>query len=124
MRKKHVTFGGLGQHEFFLPTTGRGHENRRDRKNCEFYFENSNYCVKIRNTCVGPSTCRKYVTKKDSPQKQPKQKHLGATVVSPNMGDGIIVSIDHDTCIVEYSNNRKSRYKYPDAIKSGIIKVK
>lgn len=57
---KHVTFGGMGQHEFYLPTTGRGQKNRRDRRKCTHYYAQSKYCSKIRNLCVGPVLCGKY----------------------------------------------------------------
>ena len=59
-KSKHVTFGGLGQHEFYLPTTGKGHQNRRDRRKCAYYHAETRYCNKIHKPCVGPTLCKKY----------------------------------------------------------------
>ena len=60
MKKHHVTFGSIGQHEFYMPTTGKGHSERRDRRRCKHYLPKMKYCMKIGNTCVGPTICRKY----------------------------------------------------------------
>ena len=121
-KKKHVTFGGQGQHEFFMPTTGKGHENRRDRKNCEFYFESSGYCSKIRNQCVGPTVCMKYQYKKPLNAGISKKKNaVGTIVYSKSNGKGKIVTVTKDMCTVEFDTGRKMPYKYPDAIKNGVL---
>lgn len=121
-KHKHVTFGGLGQHEFYMPTTGRGHENRRDRKKCEFYFESTGYCSKIRNQCVGPTVCMKYKGKKPLNVGTSKKKlDVGTIVYSQTRGEGKIVTITKDTCTVEFSTGKKLPYKYPDAFKNGLL---
>lgn len=121
-KNKHVTFGSLGQHEFYMPTTGEGNENRRDRKKCEFYFESTGYCTKIRNQCVGPTVCMKYRVKKPLNTGASKKKNgVGTVVYSRSLGKGKIVTITKDTCTVEFSAGKKVPYKYPDAIKSGLL---
>ena len=106
-KKKHVTFGGLGQHEFYMPTTGRGHENRRERRKCEFYFESTGYCSKIRNQCVGPTVCMKYKGKKLLSTGRSKNKlGVGTVVYSQTRGEGKIVTISHDICTVPEEMHR------------------
>ena len=63
VKPKHNKFAGQGQHVVYLSTTGQGQKNRRDRKRCEYYHENTKFCSKIWNQCVGPVTCRKYIEK-------------------------------------------------------------
>lgn len=123
--KKHVTFGGLGQHEFYMPTTGRGQNNRRDRKKCEFYSESTGYCSKIRNQCVGPTVCMKYKSKTDL-QDGGSEKKLGVgTVVYSQTGEaGKIVTISHDICTIEFSTGKKVPAKYPDVFKTGMFTTK
>ena len=119
---QHKKFAGFGQHEFYMPTTGRGHKNRRDRKKCEFYFESTGYCTKIRNQCVGPTVCMKYKGKQSENTSSTKKKNgVGTVVYSKARGKGRIVTITKDTCTVEFSTGKKIPYKYPDAIKSGML---
>ena len=66
VKPKHNKFAGQGQHAVYLPTTGQGQKNRRDRKNCEYYHENTKFCSKIWNQCVGPVICRKYIEKQET----------------------------------------------------------
>ena len=123
--KKHVTFGGLGQHEFYMPTTGKGHNNRRDRKKCEFYSESTRYCSKIRNQCVGPTVCMKYKSKKDLQAGVSEKKPSVGTVVYSQAGEeGKIVTISHDICTIEFSTGKKISAKYPDVFKTGIFTTK
>ena len=119
---QHKKFAGFGQHEFYMPTTGRGHKNRRERKDCEFYVESSGYCTKIRNQCVGPSICMKYRGKKAlSAGTSKKKKDVGTVVYSKSRGEGKIVTITKDTCTVEFLTGKKLPYKYPDAFKTGLL---
>lgn len=124
-KHKHVTFGGLGQHEVYLPTTGRGQENRRDRKKCEFYFKSTGYCTKIRNKCVGPTICMKYRGKKDvNTAASLKKRSVGSVVYSKNRGQGQIVTISGDICTVQFVKGGKGTFKYPDAFKNGLLSTK
>lgn len=124
-KQKHVTFGGLGQHEFYMPTTGKGHTNRRDRKKCEFYFEKTQYCSKIRNSCVGPTICKKYKAKKLTPSGTKKKKYdVGTVVYNESRGEGKIVTISQDICTIQFISGQKVTAKYPDVFKKGIFTTK
>ena len=124
-KRKHITYGSLGQHEFYMPTTGEGNQNRRNRKNCEFYYESNGYCSKIRNKCVGPAVCMKYSDKKPVNVGTSKQKNgVGTVVYSTVRGEGKIVTITKGICTVEFSTGKKVPYKYPDAINSGLLSTK
>ena len=67
-KMNHVTFGGLGQHEYYTPTTDRGHKNRRDRRRCRHYDSDTKYCDKLQTSCVGPTLCKKYSPRKPFPK--------------------------------------------------------
>lgn len=122
---QHKKFAGFGQHEFYMPTTGRGHKNRRDRKKCEFYYESTGYCTKIRNQCVGPTVCMKYRGKKNvNTSPAPKKRGVGSVVYSKNRGQGQIVTISGDICTVEFVRGGKGTFKYPDAFKNGWLSTK
>ena len=122
---QHKKFAGFGQHEFYMPTTGRGHKNRRDRKKCEFYFESTGYCTKIRNQCVGPTVCMKYKGKRPVNVGSPAKKTgVGTVVYSKVRGEGQIVTVSSDVCTVAFVKGGKGTYKYPDAIKSGLLSTK
>lgn len=124
-KKKHITFGGLGQHEFYMPTTGRGNKNRRDRKRCEFYFENTGYCTKIRNQCVGPTVCMKYKDKQQLNTGRSNNKlGVGTVVYSQTRGEGKIATISHDICTIELATGAKVTVKYPDAFNGGLFTIK
>ena len=66
VKPKHNKFAGQGQHEVYLPTTGQGQKNRRDRKNCEYYHKNTEFCSKIWNQYVGSVICRKNKEKQET----------------------------------------------------------
>ena len=126
---KHVTFGGVGQHEIYLHTTGRGQKNRRDRRKCEHYHATSKYCSKIRSSCVGPVLCKKYsetkVTQKGIDQKQKKWRpSVGAVVYNQNGKEGKIVTISGDVCTIQFSTGKKISVKYPEAFERGFFTVK
>lgn len=53
-------FPGRGMHEIYLPTTGKGHANKRDRRKCKYYIQDTKRCTKLFNFCVGPTLCQKY----------------------------------------------------------------
>lgn len=114
MANKHVTFGGLGQHEVYLPTTGKGQKNRRDRRNCKFYDSATKNCSKIQNKCVGPAICKKFAAGK--PESSCHNKHIGAIVYSKGFGRGEIISISGDICSVQFAEV-KMQYKYPEILK-------
>lgn len=125
----HVTFGALGQHEFYLPTTGRGHENRRDRRRCCHYNAEAKYCSKIRNQCVGPTVCMKYhegeKTHKQSDRHHKKNRPgIGTIVYSTHGREGKIVTISGDICTIQFSSGKKISAKYPDVFESGLFKTK
>lgn len=121
-KKKHITFGGVGEHEFYLPTTGKGHKNRRDRKKCKFYLEDMGYCSKIGNRCVGPTTCMKYKsTKPLNSGVSQAAPGIGTIVYSKNHGEGKIVTITNNTCTVLFSSGKKVPYKYPDALNYNLL---
>ena len=61
-------FAGYAMHEFYMPTTGKGQKNRRDRRKCEFYNLEHKMCTKLFKPCVGPSICDKYVEIESSPK--------------------------------------------------------
>lgn len=120
LKGKHVTFGGLGQHEFYMPTTGRGNKNRRDRKKCKFYHVETKWCTKIRNLCVGPTLCMKYREEADAGKKHTKREFdIGTIVYSKRRGQGRIVTISEDICTIQFSTGKKITAKYPDAFKNG-----
>ena len=127
-KSRHVTFGALGQHEFYLPTTGRGHENRRDRRRCCHYHAETKYCSKIRNQCVGPTICMKYYEGEDL-HKQSNRHHkknrpgIGAIVYSAHGKEGKIVTISEDICTIQFSSGKKVSAKYPDAFENGIFRT-
>lgn len=124
-KQKHVTFGGLGQHEFYMPTTGKGNENRRDRKLCEFYHPETQYCSKIRNRCVGPTICMKYRTRNRSSNNAQKSKNgTGTIVYNEQRGQGIITTISHDICTIQFDSGKKVTAKYPDVLSNGKFQVK
>ena len=121
MSKKHVTFGGMGQHEFYMPTTGKGYKNRRDRKMCEFYFSGKGYCSKIRNQCVGPTICMKYREKVLVDVVKKKNIDVGAVVYHKVQGKGEIVTISCDICTVQFITGKKITFRYPDAFDGGLL---
>jgi len=113
-KRNHVTFGGQGQHEFYLPTTGNGHKNRRDRRKCDYYSADSKYCSKIHNQCVGPTVCRKYSVVKTTQHTKTNYPVVGTVVYTNRNAVGKIVSISQDICTIEFSSGRKVSAKYPD----------
>lgn len=124
VKSKHVTFGGLGQHEFYLPRTGRGHENRRDRRKCDYYNTSDQYCNKIKNKCVGPTVCMKYSTAKTTHKKESWWPQVGATVYNSQNREGKIVTISGDICTIQYLSGKKISAKYPDVFQKGVFKMK
>ena len=122
-KHKHVTFGGLGQHEFFLPTTGKGHTSRRDRKLCQFYCADAKYCSKIRNLCVGPTICHKFVAARDNSKPNTNKPVVGSIVYNEHRGAGKIVTISNDVCTIEFTSGKKVSAKYPNAFKNGTFKI-
>lgn len=125
---KHVTFGSLGQHEIYLPTTGKGHKNHRDRRKCCHYNTESKYCSKIRNWCVGPTICRKYYeeekTHKHFGQGHKKnQPAIGTTVYNTHGEEGKIVTVSGNICAVQFLTGKKVAAKYPDAFETGIFRL-
>lgn len=108
-----------------MPTTGDGHLNRRDRKRCEYYFEGTQYCSKIRNRCVGPTICKKYKVKKLLPISTKKGKNdVGTIVYSETRGEGKIVTISRDICTIQFVSWKKVTVKYPDVFKNGLFITK
>ena len=113
----HVTFGGIGQHEFYMPTTGDGHQNRRDRRNCRFYMKESKMCSKLFRTCVGPTLCQKYSQQRDSkPSSSSTRKYIGLQVSGKHRGIGSIVAITGDVCTVRFTNE-EVQFKFPDVLR-------
>ena len=51
---------------FFMPTTGRGYTNKRNRRDCKYYNSKTGFCYKIWNQCVGPTVCKKYQKDQDN----------------------------------------------------------
>ena len=125
-KKNHVTFGGLGQHEYYAPTTGQGQQNRRDRRRCRHYDSGTKYCDKLRTHCVGPTLCEKYSPRKNISNKNstlstcPK---AGTIVHSQYLGDGIITSVDGELCTIEFKGIRIQR-KLKDIIKDFHFTIK
>ena len=128
-KSKHVTFGAPGQHEFYLPTTGRGYKNRRDRRRCCHYHAETKYCSKLRNQCVGPTVCMKY-HEREKTHKQSSQPHkknrpcVGTIIYSTHGKEGKIVTISGDICTIQLSSGEKISAKYPDAFEKGIFRTK
>lgn len=125
-KSKHVTFGAPGQHEFYLPTTGRGHENRRDRRRCCHYYAETKYCSKIRNQCVGPTVCMKYheaekIHKESGRSHKKDRPGVGTIVYSAREKEGKIVTISGDICTIQFSTGKKVSARYPDAFEKGIF---
>ena len=122
----HVTFGVQGQHEVYLPTTGNGHENRRDRRKCRYYYPDSKYCDKISSFCVGPTICRKYNPIESHKSSQHLAKcypTIGATIYNKKGNKGKIVSISRDICTVAFETGRVASTKYPDAFENGTLRT-
>ena len=115
-KKGHVTFGGIGQYEFYMPTTGNGCHNRRDRKNCQFYIKETTWCTKLFQPCVGPTLCRKYSQQRDITQPISTGKYIGLQVFSKQRGIGKIVSITGDVCTVQFANE-DVQFKFPDILR-------
>ena len=83
------------------------------------------YCTKIRNQCVGPTVCMKYKGKKAVTSDTPKKKNgVGTVIYSKVRGDGEIVTVSGDICTVAFVRGGKGTYKYPDALKSGLLSTK
>lgn len=111
-KKNHVTFGGLGQHEYYAPTTGQGHKNRRDRRRCRHYESETKYCDKLRTSCVGPTLCKKYSPSKNANKSKPTLSaylKVGTRVYSQYLGDGMITAIDGNLCTIEFKGIRIQR---------------
>ena len=119
-KKKHVTFGGQGQHEYYAPTTGLGQTNRRDRRRCTHYDSESKYCDKLRTRCVGPTLCGKYSFNKNisiSKSSTAELPKVGTIVHNQYLGEGIITSVDGDICTIEFKGIRIKR-KFKDILKN------
>ena len=97
-------FAGYAMHEFYMPTTGKGHKNRRDRKKCKFYDCKRDFCIKIFKDCVGPTVCRKYMENSSMPS-NPKTL-VGRKVESKYYGKGVVVSDDREYCTVQYETTK------------------
>lgn len=118
-KKSHVTFGGLGQHEYYAPMTGLGQKNRRDRRRCRHYDSTTRYCDKLQTSCVGPALCGKYSFRKNTAKCKPTPATClkeGTVVHSQYLGDGIITSVDGEICTIEFKGMRIQR-KFKDIIK-------
>ena len=118
-KKSHVTFGGLGQHEYYAPTTGQGQKNRRDRRRCRHYDSETKYCDKLQTSCVGPTLCKKYSPRKNTSKKKlspPTPPTAGSVVHSKYLGNGIITSVDGEMCTIEF-NGIKIQRKFKDLSK-------
>ena len=100
MSNKHKKYAGRGMHEIYLPTTGKGQAERRNRKNCCYYNGKTGWCGKIFSTCIGPSVCRKY--KDISQNKDNRETLLNKVVYSKYLGKGIVVSVEADICTIQY----------------------
>ena len=127
MKSKHVTFGSQGQHEFYLPRTGEGRIDRRDRRKCIHYCAESKYCCKIHNQCVGPTICMKYQEKKAN--ENPKCIYsnnpfsIGETVYDMYGKEGKIISVSRDVCVIQFLNGKKVSAKYPEEFEKGFYCV-
>lgn len=111
-KKGHVTFGGLGQHEYYAPTTGQGQKNRRNRRRCRHYDAETKYCDKLRTNCVGPTLCKKYSFRKNTSKGKPTPSScpkVGTVVHSQYLGEGKITSIKEETCTIEFKGIRIQR---------------
>ena len=98
---RHKKFSGRGMYEFYMPTTKKGHINRRDRKKCEYYIHTTKWCSKIFNYCVGPATCKKYNEKYNN---QGAESIVGKVVHSKNYGDGVIIAVCDNICTIQYKD--------------------
>jgi hypothetical protein len=120
LKPKLHKFAGQGQHEIYLPTTGKGQKHRRDRKNCEYYHESTKFCSKIWNQCVGPVVCKKYKEK----QLRPKGKYeVGTIVYNQSREEGKIVTISKDICTIQFVSGKKVSVKYPDVFEKGFFTI-
>ena len=98
---KKTKFAGYAMHEFYMPTTGKGQKNRRDRRKCEFYNLEHKMCTKLFKPCVGPSICDKYAEIKSSPKTM-----VGTSVQSKYYGSGVVISDNGEYCTVQYKTTK------------------
>ena len=98
---KKTKFAGYAMHEFYIPTTGKGQKNRRDRRKCEFYNLEHKMCTKLFKPCVGPSICDKYVE-----IGFPQKTMVGTSVQSKYYGSGVVISDNGEYCTVQYKTTK------------------
>ena len=98
---KKTKFAGYAMHEFYIPTTGKGQKNRRDRRKCEFYNLEHKMCTKLFKPCVGPSICGKYIEIGSSPKTM-----VGTSVQSKYYGSGVVISDNGEYCTVQYKTTK------------------
>lgn len=88
-------------HEFYIPTTGKGRRHRRDRRKCEFYNSETEMCMKLFESCVGPAICDKYSEVDCS-----RRTLVGINVQNKYYGIGVVISDDGETCTVQYKSTK------------------
>lgn len=98
----HKKFAGRGMHEFYMPTTGKGSKNRRDRRKCSHYNPDSKYCYAINNTCVGPAICKKYHPR-ITDQTIKKDSLIGKEIYNEYYGKGIVIRANKEIVTIKYS---------------------
>lgn len=98
---KKTKFAGYAMHEFYMPTTGLGHQNRRNRKKCKFYNLKCEMCTKLFKSCVGPSVCGNYIAIGSSPETL-----VGVNVQSKYYGTGVVISDNGEICTVQYKTTK------------------
>ncbi len=98
---KKTKFAGYAMHEFYMPKTGAGSKNRRNRRKCEFYNLEHKMCTKLFKPCVGPSVCDKYIEISSSPKTL-----VGMNVQNKYYGLGVVVSDNGEFCTVQYETTK------------------
>jgi hypothetical protein len=100
-RKRFAPKYGGGFRDFYMPTTGHGQTNRRDRRKCMNYKALTDHCIKLGTDCVGPAKCKEYCT---SEKKKSGSSLVGEKIYLENRGEGTVISVVGDICTVQFGD--------------------
>ena len=120
MNHKNKKYASYGMHEVYLPTTGNGHKQKRDRRKCQYYIPSSKLCTKLSVSCVGPTLCQSYCEIHCSKN---IDDFLGQSIYNNDYGNGVIISVYQNIYTIKFKNIIKQCKRKDICVSKGFYSI-